>query len=86
VQPPNAVIAVAKNLIGPTPLAEPESVDGHQRRLVVSITTLIVGTILLGISLQSPPGGMKFYVTAGRALQRDSQQNGADDQGRDRDH
>ena len=64
-QLPDAVLAVGKKLIGPTPFAEPESVGGHQRRLVVSVTTLVVGTALLGISLRSPPGGMKFYVTAG---------------------
>jgi membrane protease YdiL (CAAX protease family) len=50
--------------MGPAPAVEPESVDGHHRRLVVSVVTLIVGTTLLGISLQSPAGSTKFYVTA----------------------
>jgi membrane protease YdiL (CAAX protease family) len=41
-----------------------ESVAAHQRRLVVSVLTLVVGTGLLGVSLQSPAGSGQFYVTA----------------------
>jgi membrane protease YdiL (CAAX protease family) len=62
---PSPVLAVGKHLIGPAPaVVAPESMGNHQRRLAVSIVTLIVGTTLLGISLQSPAGGTKFYVTA----------------------
>jgi membrane protease YdiL (CAAX protease family) len=43
---------------------EAEPVGAHQRRLVVSVVTLIVGTSLLGVSLRSPAGSGQFYVTA----------------------
>ena len=65
-QLPSAVIAVGRDLIGPAPVTvPPESEDSHRRRLLISVITLIIGTTLLGISLQSPPGGTRFYVTAG---------------------
>lgn len=64
-QLPSAVLAVSKSLIAPVPAdIAPESGVGHRRRLVVSVVTLLVGTTLLGISLQSPAGGVEFYVTA----------------------
>jgi membrane protease YdiL (CAAX protease family) len=41
-----------------------ETGEARRRRLIVSVVTLIVGTTLLGVSLQSPAGGTEFYVTA----------------------
>jgi membrane protease YdiL (CAAX protease family) len=65
VQLPSAVVALGRDLIGPAPVAVmSESHESHQRRLAVSIVTLIIGTTLLGISLQSAPGSQQFYVTA----------------------
>jgi membrane protease YdiL (CAAX protease family) len=43
---------------------EAEPVGARQRRLVVSVVTLMVGTSLLGVSLRSPAGSGQFYVTA----------------------
>ena len=64
-QLPSAVLAVGRDLIGPAPISgDPEVGGNHQRRLIVSIVTLLVGTTLLGISLQSPAGSETFYVTA----------------------
>lgn len=64
-QLPSLVLAVGKDLVGPAPVVTaPESVAAHRRRTIVSAITLVVGTTLLGISLQSPAGGTKFYVSA----------------------
>jgi membrane protease YdiL (CAAX protease family) len=65
VQLSSAFLAVGKDLIGSAPVVvEAESAVSHRRRVVVSVITLVVGTTLLGISLQSPAGGTRFYVTA----------------------
>jgi uncharacterized protein len=53
------------DLLGPAPIVlAPESGAAHQRRLVVSVVTLLIGTALLGYSLQSPAGSRQFYVSA----------------------
>jgi membrane protease YdiL (CAAX protease family) len=54
-----------KELLGPASLEEPtETARPHHHRLVICVVTLVVGSALLGVSLQSPPGSTEFYVTA----------------------
>jgi membrane protease YdiL (CAAX protease family) len=53
-----------RELLGPrveTPLEESRP---HHHRLVISVITLIVGSVLLGVSLHSRAGSTTFYVTA----------------------
>ncbi len=48
----------------PAPAQPAESPGARQRRLVVVVITLLIGTALLGVSLRSPAGSQQFYATA----------------------
>jgi membrane protease YdiL (CAAX protease family) len=64
VQLPSSLPGLLQRYSAPAPAEAAESPGGHRRRLVVVVLTLLVGTTLLGISLQSEAGSQLFYVTA----------------------